>query len=115
MYAFINTGIVPSSLKTASVILIIQTPGADPNNFHNLRSISNLPFSIIHSTHTTKNIIFYEQLQSGFRPYHSTDAALLKITDYVLMAAHSGLLTILILLDLSAAFNTISHNILLNR
>ena len=64
-------------------------------------------FTLRQSHHLSQNNL-YEQFQSGFLPLHCTETALIKITDNLLMAADSGL-AILILLDLSAAFDTLCH------
>ena len=47
--------------------------------------------------------------------FHSTETALLKIRNYINLNINNGKVTALTLLDLSAAFDTIDHNILITR
>ena len=57
----------------------------------------------------------YPDLQSSYRQHHSTETALLKVMNDVLLKMNSQHVTLIVLLDLSAAFNTVNHNILLER
>jgi len=54
-------------------------------------------------------------LQSAYRKHHSTDTAVLKVLGDILLAVDSGYLSVLALLDLSAAFDAVDHDILLLR
>lgn len=61
-----------------------------------------------------ENNSIFEKFQSGFCQHHSTETALLKVTND-LMNASAGMCLILVLQDLRAAFDTSDHAILLNR
>ena len=119
----LTTGTVPPTLKLAAITPILKKPGADPTDLNLYRPISNLPFisktlervvaAQLRSHLDTNNL--HEPFQSSFHPKHSTETALVKITNDLLCSADSELLTILILLDLSTAFDTVSHTLLWDR
>ena len=66
------------------------------------------------SQHLESNNLFYS-LQSAYRPDHSTETTLLKIVNDLLAAHDVSHISLLSPFDLSAAFDTIDHSILLSR
>ena len=57
----------------------------------------------------------HESFQSAYKAHHSTETALLTITDDILLSLDRGDNVFLLLLDLSAAFDTVNHSLLLSR
>ena len=56
-----------------------------------------------------------ETFQSAYKQYHSTETALIRVHNDILSAIDNRRTVILLLLDLSAAFDTVDHAILLSR
>jgi len=54
-------------------------------------------------------------LQSGYRQSHSTETAVLRVLSDILQAVDNGDLAALVLRNMSAAFDTVDHSILLRR
>ena len=98
---------------------LMQEPGSDVNSPSNYRPISNLNnmngSSFPASTHAL-SFPHFIQLQSAYRKMHSCETALCKTLNHIYLSNDdSGKCTLLVSLDLNAAFDTIGHNILLNR
>ena len=119
----LSTGEVPSSFKHALVSPLLKKANLDPEILKNYRPVSNLSFIskilekvVCHqiNEHLYSNDLL-ERNQSAYRKKHNTETAILKIFNDLLMASDDKLISILVLLDLSAAFDTIDHRILLNR
>lgn len=118
------TDIDNTSLTTAIVRpLLKKTPNLDSNDLKNFRPVSNL--SLISklvekialqqlNDHLVANNLLHP-FQSAYRPDHNTETVLMHITNDLLCSSDSGKISLLTLLDLSAAFDTIAHSILLNR
>ena len=116
-----ETGYVPNSFKTAKVIPIYKAK--DAQELTNYRPISLLPSiskileKVIHKrlyTFLNSHTIFYAS-QYGFRPNHSTINAITEFTSYVMSSLDKQEHSLSVFLDLSKAFDTIDHTILLNK
>ena len=117
----LSTAHVPTILKQAHVIPVLKKSNLDSNDFKNYRPISNLAFSSklieravsdqLEKHCQTNNINMY--FQSAYKKRHSTETALTRVQNDLLRAVDSQGGAILVLLDLSAAFDTIDHNLLL--
>ena len=116
-------GRLPLSQRHATITPIIKKPGLDCEDVKNYRPISNLTYmsKFVERLVCKQVTSFLEENnllprhQSGFRARHSTETAVLKVMSDILAAADDGRVTLLGLLDMSAAFDTVDHHILLQR
>ena len=109
-------------MKSAIVRPLIKKAGLNPE-LKNFRPVSNLSFlSKVLERVVTSRLVQHitahnmnEPMQSAYRSGHNTETALLKIQSDLLQALDKRKAAVLVLLDLSAAFDTIDHDIMLNR
>ena len=100
----------------------LKKSGLDEADVSNYRSVSNLTFmsKIVKRLVCQQLCAFLEKHsllpshQSAYRRHHLTETAVLKIVSDLLLACDRGQVTLLGLLDLSAAFDTVDHGILID-
>ena len=101
----------------------MKKTGLDPDQPENYRPISNLPFlskvleRVVFSQieHYLNTFNLLPRHQSAYRRYHSTETLLARVVSDLISEASNGKHTLLAMLDLSAAFDTVDHNILIQR
>ena len=117
----LSVGIFPDLLKISKVIPLYKKD--DPVNFSNHRPISLLPsISKIFEKVIFKQLADYLEennlmykYQYGFRKYHSTEYADLHLLDYLNSEVDARRIPLNVYLDLSKAFDFLSHSILLDK
>ncbi|KAK1792163.1 hypothetical protein P4O66_012057, partial [Electrophorus voltai] len=93
---FLSSGYVPTAFKTTRVVPVLKKATLDSS------SVTNYSPNQLHDPN-----------QFGYKPAHSTEMALIAVTEKFHAAKAAKLSSVLILLELSAAFDTMNHNILL--
>ena len=68
-----------------------------------------------YASRNASKFVLNEPLQSAYTPNHSTETAVVKVVNDIHLALDSGQCVFLVLLDLSAAFDTIDHEVYLSR
>ena len=118
----LSSGNFPDLYKNALVTPLLKKISLDPECLKNFRPVSNLAFvsklieKVVANQFIShlKNNNLLETYQSAYKSFHSTETALLRVSNDVLRAIDDRQCVFLTLLDLSAAFDTIDHNVLLD-
>jgi len=120
--ASLSSGHLPVEHKRAVVRPVLKKPNMDPSTPSSYRPVSNVTFlsklieravnQQLKSYLDTNNLI--PAYQSGFRRFHSTETAVVKVYNDIVIASDTGRLTALVMLDYAAAFDTVDHGILLD-
>ena len=119
----LEQGQVPSIFKSAIITPLIKKPSLDQDIMNNYRPVSGLSYL----SKTLERLVagqlrqhldihgLLDEYQSAYRPFYSTESALLSVVNELLMALDGRKQILLTLLDLSAAFDTVDHVLLLRR
>ena len=120
MNTSLKLGVFVQKLKVAVIHPLLKKAGLEliPKNY---RPVSNLPFLskvleqcvLIRFNEPCDNYSLLPDYQSAYRPNYSCETSLLKIINDMLWAMERKNVTAMVVMDLSAAFDTVDHDILL--
>ena len=118
----LQRGFFPDSLKHGSITPILKSSDCDIESLNSYRPVTTLPFlSKFLEKAASSQIISYLQsqnliplYQSAYLKSHSCETSLFKFTNDVQQMLSERKMVILVQLDLSAAFDTVDHAVLLN-
>jgi len=118
--ASFRDGLFPSSLKCAIVTPALKEPTLDPSDFKSYCPISNLTFisKLLELVVLDQLNVCFQQfnlLQFDYKRSHSTETAMFIVLSAAFVAADTVQAALLGLLDLTAAFDTVDHAILIER
>ena len=113
----------PFLLKLSHVRPRLKKDNLDKEILKNYRPVANIPFlsKVIEKVVATQTHNYVEAynlmptMHSAYRKHHSTETTLLRVTNGILWTIDRRQDVVLVLLDLSAAFDTIDHTILVER
>ena len=117
----ISSKVFPSQLKCAKILPIFKGgTKSDPSNY---RLISILPtISKLFEKHVNKHLMnnlnkykLIHENQSGFRPKHSCQTALIKLVDQWMSCIDKGDMVGSLLFDFRKSFDVVDHSILLHK
>ncbi|KAK3708823.1 hypothetical protein QZH41_007175 [Actinostola sp. cb2023] len=119
----LKQGVYPDLFKKALIRPALKKPNLDPEEFSNYRPVANLSFP----SKTLERIVAAQlndylehnnllpKMQSAYRPRHSTETAILRVFNDIQRSIDNRLEVVLVRLDLSSAFDTLDHEILIDR
>jgi hypothetical protein len=119
----LSTSNMPDELKEALLSPLLKKVLLDTGILKHFRPVSNLAYlsKLIETTvdiqltkHAKDNGI-EELFQAAYKEHNSTETALLKVHNDLMCAVDEGKAVVMVLLDLSATFDTVDHDILLQR
>ena len=117
------SGTFPNILKKAVITPIIKKPSLNKDELKNYRPVANMHFtSKLLEKCVASQVSDYisannlgEPMQSAYRAHHSTETALAKVHNDIQLAIDNQKIVLLLMLDLSAAFDTVDHGIFTHR
>ena len=118
----LRSGVFPTSYKQSHITPLLKSPSLDCDSLQSYRPVSNLSFlSKVIETAVANQLMKHfdqhkllDQHQSAYRPNHSVETALQHVYSSILHQLDRGRAVFLVLIDLSAAFDTVSHDHLLS-